>query len=145
MNRLDSLGPYRITERLDAGGVTETYKAYGAAGRPVAICLLHPIDTKAEAQACRMAEAASRIRHPYVEQVLGWQKLPQGICVISEFLPGVSLRTLVSMYGPLSCARLALFGSQIAEGLAEIHAHGLVHEACRAGYGQPTRRRRHDF
>ena len=132
MERFERLGAYQVTERLDAGGLTETYKAHDREGRPVAICVLHPPDSEAEAEACRMAEAASLIRHPHLEQVLGWSKEPEGLCVISEFLPGVNLRTLVSMYGPLSCAKLALFGSQVARALAELHAHGLVHGKVRA-------------
>jgi len=52
--------------------------------------------------------------------------------MVHAYIPAPSLQDRVDAAGPLGTARVAELGAQLAEGLAAIHACGLVHRDLNA-------------
>lgn len=106
------------------------YRAYDERlERQVAIKLVRR-EARAEADAhrrfLREARAAAGLTHPAIVQIhdiLAWEK---GIAIVMELVEGQTLSKLLEA-GPLSVAKALQLGIEIAEGLSEAHAKGIVH------------------
>jgi len=125
------LGPYTIEEKLGEGAMGEVYRAHHALlRRPTAIKLLRP---ERASEACiarfeREVQATSRLSHPNTVAIYDYGRTPDGVfyCAM-ELLPGITLRTLVEIEGPIVEARAIHVLRQAAASLAEAHDVGLVH------------------
>ena len=126
----EQIGPYRIVERVGAGGMGEVFKAWDPRlERDVAIKLLHPeMAGDAERQKRLLAEgrAASALNHPNILRVYDADVDGSSYYLVSEWLEGKSLRDELSR-GPLPLKRLLDLAVQIADGLSAAHAMGIVH------------------
>lgn len=125
-----TIGPYRITARVGAGGMGEVFKAWDPRlEREVAIKLLHPaIAGDADRQKRLLAEgrAASALNHPNIVRVYDADVDGDSYYLVSEWLEGRSLRDEL-VHGALPLRRLLDLSVQIADGLAAAHAIGIVH------------------
>jgi tetratricopeptide (TPR) repeat protein len=139
----EAIGPYRLVERLAAGGMGEVWRAWdGRLKRPVAVkhILPHILDQPgARERFRREAEAGARLTHPAVVQIYDLVESPQGDWLVMELVVGKTLRQLLSggpLAGPLAgllAIRSALqWGSEIAGGLAAAHAEGILHRDLKA-------------
>jgi tetratricopeptide (TPR) repeat protein/TolB-like protein len=124
------VGPYRIVERLGAGGMGEVYLAEDPRlGRRVALKRLSdPALTLPDARARLLREAAmaATLNHPNIAtiyDVLEWEGVP---FLVMEYVPGDTLASQVKR-GPLTIDRVVQIGLQLCDALAEAHAHGVVH------------------
>jgi serine/threonine protein kinase len=75
----------------------------------------------------REAEAAARVRDPGVARVLDHDTAGASPFLVTEYVPGPSLRDRVDAGGPLGGAELDGFARGVASALAGIHAAGVVH------------------
>ena len=64
------IGPYRVGDRLGAGGMGVVYGAVDADGRPVAVKVLRAALSSPDLQRRFAREARIRIEHPNVVRVL---------------------------------------------------------------------------
>ncbi len=132
----DALGPYRLVERLAAGGMGEVWRAWdGRLKRPVAVKHVLPqlLDQPgARERFRREAEAAARLTHPAVVQIYDLVESPAGDWLVMELVVGKTLRQLLSA-GPLAVRSAVLWSHEIAEGLAAAHAEGVLHRDLKAG------------
>lgn len=131
----DSIGPYRLNERLGVGGMGEVYRGYDARlDRPVALKRVRPgVGDPAMAlrRFRREARAAAGLRHAAIVQVYDWVESGDGAWLVMELVEGRSLRDLLHS-GPFEPARVASFARELLEGLAAAHEAGLVHRDLKA-------------
>src|SRR5712692_9015577 len=119
-----TLGHYRILERIGAGGMGEVYRARDARlGRDVAVKILPPGFSKDEDRLRRFeqeARAAGALNHPNVLSVYDVGRQDGTPYLVSELLEGASLRALLRGAG-LPLRKALDYAVQIARGLAAAH------------------------
>jgi serine/threonine-protein kinase len=74
----------------------------------------------------REALSAARLSHPAITHVYEIVAEADADWIVMEFVHGTSLAEAIKL-GPLSAGTAASIGAEIAEALAEAHAHGIVH------------------
>ncbi|HYH45803.1 MAG TPA: serine/threonine-protein kinase, partial [Thermoanaerobaculia bacterium] len=129
-----SIGSYRIETLLASGGMGAVYRAFDEVlRRPVAVKHLltgqsHPT---ASQRFRREARAVARLNHPAIVHIYEIVATDQGDWIAMELVEGQTLSQLIRYRGlPLPDA--LQLGREIAEGLAEAHAHGIVHRDLKA-------------
>lgn len=133
------IGPYRVTERLGAGGMGEVYRAHDhRLDRWVAIKAIRrdgdedePADDTARERFRREARAVAGLSHPNIVQIHDIVEWEEGDCIVMELVEGEPLAGMLRD-GPLTLQRVLSIGRQIAEGLATAHAKGVIHRDLKA-------------
>jgi eukaryotic-like serine/threonine-protein kinase len=124
------VGPYRIIERLGAGGMGEVYLAEDPRlGRRVALKRLSdPALSLPEARARLLREAAmaATLNHPNIAAVYDVLESGGEPFLVMEYVPGETLAALLKR-GPVPVDRVVQIGLQLCDALGEAHAHGVVH------------------
>src|SRR5262245_4843563 len=119
------VGPYRIQERLDAGGMGVVYRALDVRlDRQIAIKIgLAQFSDRFH----REARAVARLNHVNVCTLHDIGSTPDvpGYLVM-EFVEGSTLASLLES-GPMPIAEAVRIASQLAAALAAAHEHGIVH------------------
>ena len=114
---------WRIEHHVARGGMGDVWKAVDQQlGRPVAIKRAIPTVVDAQARLQREARLAGRLNHPAVMTVLDAGVDADGYRIITPWLDGGKLSSLMS--NPAVALRAIL---DVAEGLAHAHAQGIVH------------------
>lgn len=125
-----SLGHYRIVEKIGAGGMGEVYRAHDEwLDRDVAVKVLpeavaEDLDRLGRFQ--REARAAAALNHPCILAVYELGEHEGRPFLVSELLDGASLRDRMRE-GPLPQEEAVAHALQIAAGLAAAHDRGIVH------------------
>ncbi|MFG1999444.1 serine/threonine-protein kinase [Spirillospora sp. NPDC048911] len=125
-----SLGPYRLSGRLGEGGQGVVYLAEAPDGRPVAVKLLRGHldgDPEARARFMREAETAQRVARFCTASVLDADVAGDRPYIVSEYVPGLSLRRVVQAEGPRGGGELERLAVGTATALVAIHQAGVVH------------------
>jgi eukaryotic-like serine/threonine-protein kinase len=132
---------YRVLHPLGRGGLGEVFEAAqlavdGFENRVALKRLLpgHAGDADAVAAFMAGAELAQRLGHPNIVQVLEVFRDPpeHGLpCIVSEYVVGTSLATLLEQLGRSRSARplglALLIGAEVAKALDHGHRRGIVH------------------
>ncbi|GAB3846348.1 protein kinase domain-containing protein [Nesterenkonia populi] len=123
-------GRYRIQDRIARGGMSTVYRARDERlNRDVAVKVLFPHmaeDRKVVTRFENEARNSARLAHPNVVQVLDQGQTRETAYMVMEYVPGVTLRTLLKK-GPMT-PRLALaYTEAVLGGLSAAHRAGLVH------------------
>lgn len=124
-----TLGHYRITEQIGAGGMAVVFRARDERlDRDVAIKVLPDgtFDDRSRRRFRNEARALSRAAHPAIATVHDFDTGDGIDYLVMEYIPGQTLGDRLTR-GALSEQEIVQFGSQLAEGLAAAHAHGVVH------------------
>jgi serine/threonine protein kinase len=123
-------GRYRIVSRIGVGGMGVVYKATDIQlNRAVAVKALEDSRLLFLSSAGKLraeALAAASLDHPYICKVYELVETPGDTFLVMEFVEGETLASVLKR-GVLSLARTLQIGREIAEGLANAHARGLVH------------------
>jgi serine/threonine-protein kinase len=132
-------GKYKIRSLVAAGGMGKIYEAEQVAlGRSVALKVLH---TKAEADAeddpqfkkrfLREASILARLQHPNIVTVFDYGAIEGGeierYFISMEFCAGETLARRIVDRVSLTIKETVQVSRQIARGLTEAHAHGVIH------------------
>lgn len=131
----DSAGPYRLLERTGEDRLGETHRARDTArGRTAFVRLVHPhvaADAASRAALVADAEKAASVSHPAVAALFDVIEEDGALALAHEHVEG---RTLAATLGgtALNARLAAAIGIQIADGLAELHAHDIRHGAVDA-------------
>jgi len=127
----EQIGPYRIVQRLGAGGMGEVFLADDIRlGRKVALKTLsvtsdaQPAETRRKL--LREARAAARLNHPNIAAVYDVVEFGDEAHIVMEYVPGETLaKRLVA--GPMPAAAVVELAVQVADALVEAHGAGVVH------------------
>lgn len=99
-------------------------------GAQCVVKVLHPelvADPAAVADAQRTLSAVAALGHQGVVAVDEMVVHEGHVALVSRFVPGLSLRTLVEEHGPVPAEQATSFASQISSALAAVHAAGFEH------------------
>jgi serine/threonine protein kinase len=124
------LGPFRIVDRLGAGGMGEVYRALDSRlGRKVALKVLPRALLSNQEGLSRFAleaRSASALNHPNIVTIFEVGQAESSPYLAMELIDGWTLRHLVEA-GPLPVKKALELATQIASGLAKAHQAGIVH------------------
>ena len=131
-----TLGHYRVTEKIGAGGMGEVFRARDLhLDRDVAIKVL-PAGSLADDEARRRfrneALALSRLSNPNIGTIFDFDTQDGVDFLVMEYLPGSTLAQRLAA-GPLPEARICELGEQIALAVEEAHEHGIIHRDLKPG------------
>jgi hypothetical protein len=132
----DRLGPYRLLERIGEGGMGVVHLARDRDGRAVAVKVLRPAvagDPDARRRLGREFETMRRVRSPFVAEVIDADVTGDVPYVVTRYVAGPSLDQKVRDDGPLRGPALERLAWGLAEGLAAVHAAGVVHRDLKPG------------
>lgn len=128
---MDQIGPYRVERRLGSGGMGVVYAARDTAlDRPVALKVISPQladDPEFRARFTREARAQATLDSEHVVRVYAHGEDDGRLWIASQLVPDGDLGRLLREHGvPPRPVAIDLI-DQVAAGLADAHAAGLVH------------------
>ncbi len=125
------LGQYVLEEPIGEGSFAMVYRArHALLRRPVALKILKPATTSevTVARFEREVQTTSHLTHPNTVAIYDFGHTAEGLFYYAmEYLNGLSLRELVTRFGPLPEGRVIYILRQVCGSLAEAHSFGLVH------------------
>jgi Tol biopolymer transport system component len=125
-----SLGPYRVLERIGSGAMGEVYAAEDARlGRKVALKILpraFAADPDRISRFLTEARAASALNHPNIVTVFDLGNEAGLYYIATEFIEGRTLRSMMQP-GPLAWQTAVDIATQAAEALEAAHRSGIIH------------------
>ncbi len=128
------VGRFEIEREVASGGAGTVYRARDpGTGEAVALKLIRGIQSADLQRFAREARILAQIRHPGVVRYIEHGTADGGdVYLAMEWLDGEDLRDRLARTG-LTLAECVLLGRRVAEALAEIHAHGLIHRDVKPG------------
>ncbi|MCK2218379.1 serine/threonine-protein kinase [Actinomadura sp. ATCC 31491] len=121
------LGRYWLAGRLGAGGQGVVYEAYAEPGERVAIKVPRFDSAESRARLAKEAAAAQRVASFCTARVIEAQVEEAPMYIVSEYVPGRSLRRTVAEAGPYRGDALHRLAVGVATALTAIHRAGVVH------------------
>src|SRR5712691_1412436 len=125
-----TLGRYRILERIGAGGMGVVYRAHDERlDRDVALKTLPPRALGDEAARKRFRNEAltlSKLSHPNIAVVYDFDTSDGLDFLIMEYVTGLALSQKLTN-GPLPEQEVVNFSEQIAKALEDAHEMGIIH------------------
>src|SRR5437660_4252810 len=126
-----SVGHYRITSKLGAGGMGEVFLADDTRLERKAAIKFLPAEVAADPERRKRflteAKAASALNHPHVCIVYDVGETVEGVPFIAmEFVGGQSLDRVVNQK-PLDVSRVVEIAAQVVDALDAAHASRIIH------------------
>ena len=130
-------GRYRVLEEAGRGGMGAVYRCVDERlGREVAVKQVGRMPGESvtdQARALREARSSAALNHPNVVSVYDAIAEDDHIWLVMEYVRGRTLSQILRQDGPISPARAARIGAQVADGLAAAHERGTVHRDVKPG------------
>jgi tetratricopeptide (TPR) repeat protein/predicted Ser/Thr protein kinase/TolB-like protein len=127
---IETIGRYRVVEKLGQGGMGVVYKARDTLlGRHVALKALPPEATSDPERRTRFleeAKAASALQHPGIVSVYDVVQADGQDFIVMEYVSGETLEQRMGQRA-LPLSRGLHYAEQVADALARAHAAGIVH------------------
>ena len=124
-------GRYQVIEELGRGGMGRVYKVHDTElNEKVALKLLRP-EMAADADTVERfrneLKSARQVVHKNVCRMFDIGRAEGAPYITMEYIHGEDLKRLIRKVGQMPAGRTVAIARQVAEGLAEAHAHGIVH------------------
>ena len=127
----EQFGRYRIVTRIGKGGMGSVFEARESGlDRPVALKVLSSelADEPAfRSRFLREARVLASLDSPHVIQVYEQGEYDDRLYIATQLVKGSDLHQLLQATGPLPVARALGLIAQVADGLSDAHAAGLIH------------------
>ncbi len=124
-------GRYQVRSRIARGGMATVYLATDLRlERRVAIKVMHghlADDSQYKARFIQEARSAARLAHPNVVNVYDQGQDGETAYLVMEYLPGITLRDLLTEHRVLTTMQAMDIMEAILAGLAAAHKNGIVH------------------
>jgi eukaryotic-like serine/threonine-protein kinase len=124
------IGPYQLLGRLGAGGMGRVFLGVSAAGRPVAVKIVHAelaADPDFRARFSSEVAAARKVSGLFTALVVDADVDARVPWLATAYVAGPSLSEAVRNRGPLTSWSLLALAAGLAKSLTAIHAAGVVH------------------
>ena len=145
-------GRYRLLSAVGSGASAHVYLADDVRlRRRVAVKVLHPALANDELFLRRFraeARAAAALSHPHILAVFDWSGDEDSPYLVTEFLGGGSLRSMLDAGHRLTTAQALVVGLETARALDHAHRQGFVHRDVKPAnilFGEDARLRVADF
>jgi eukaryotic-like serine/threonine-protein kinase len=127
---MDAIGHYNLLERIGKGGLGDTYRARDTrVGRTVALKLIAAdvaADSENRARLLSEAQVAATLSHPNISTLFDMGEADGQVYLVYEYAPGRPLREEMSG-GAMNPRRALELAVQLADGVADAHANGIIH------------------
>ncbi len=124
-----TLGDYRVTDFVGAGGMGEVYRAVHArVGHAVALKVL--TETEDQTDIRRFLEEAriqSQLHHPNIVTFHDYFEWRGCACIVMEYVDGQTLADRIRFVGPLPAAEALAIFRAVVETIAYVHRHRIIH------------------
>ncbi len=124
-------GRFEIIEELGRGGMGKVYKAFDTKVKEnIALKLLRPEIGMNEETVERFRneiKLARKISQRHVCRMYDLGEDGPVFFITMEYVPGENLKSFIRRSGNLTEAKAVTLARQISEGMAEAHAHGVIH------------------
>jgi serine/threonine protein kinase/beta-lactam-binding protein with PASTA domain len=124
-------GRYRVLSRIADGGMATVYRATDERlDREVAVKIMHDNlvrDPAFRTRFLREAKSAARLSHPHVVAVFDQGEDDGDMFLTMEYVPGRTLRDVISDEGPLTPRAAFDLFDPILQAVAAAHHAGLIH------------------
>jgi eukaryotic-like serine/threonine-protein kinase len=130
---ISQLGRYEILSELGQGAMGVVYKAKDplidrvVAIKTINLALALEEKEEYEGRFYQEAKAAGRLSHPNIVTIYDVGKSGDVAYIAMEFLQGKELRDIMNEGGLMPVDKALDIASQVAQGLAYAHEHGIVH------------------
>jgi serine/threonine protein kinase/WD40 repeat protein len=124
------MGMYRLLGRLGAGGMGQVFLGVSRGGRKVAVKVMRAdlvADPEFRSRFAREVAIARTVNGFYTAPVVDADPDATPPWMVTAYVQGPSLAAAVTERGPLGEAEVRDLAAALAEGLASVHAGGLVH------------------
>jgi eukaryotic-like serine/threonine-protein kinase len=126
-----SVGEYRLEDFLGAGGMGEVYRGvHTKIGRVAAIKVLTVAARREQGFVERFfneARIQASLQHPNIATLYDFMEFQGQPCIIMEYIDGQTLCDRVRPYGALHPAEALNIFAAVADAIAYIHGHGVIH------------------
>ncbi len=124
-------GRFEIIEELGRGGMGKVYKAFDTKIKEnIALKLLRPeigMDEETIERFRNEIKLARKISQRHVCRLYDLGEDGLTFFITMEYIPGENLKSFIRRSGNLTEAKAVTLARQIADGMAEAHAHGVIH------------------
>ncbi|WTO58498.1 serine/threonine protein kinase [Streptomyces sp. NBC_00073] len=130
------VGRYRLTARLGEGGMGTVYLGLSPGERRVAVKVVRAelvADPGFRKRFAREIDSMRRVGGFHTAQVVDASPEGERPWLVTEYIPGPSLHTVLQELGPLPARTLRALALGVAEALEGIHACGIIHRDLKPG------------
>ncbi len=124
------VGGYTLLARLGSGGMGQVYYGRSPGGWHVAVKVIRADlaqDQSFRARFAREVAAARRVSGAFTAPVIDADPNAPVPWLVTDYVPGPSLGDAVAGHGPLPPPAVLTLAARLAEGLAAVHAAGVIH------------------
>ncbi|MFE3460890.1 serine/threonine-protein kinase [Nocardiopsis aegyptia] len=127
---LSQVGPFQLHGRLGGGGMGEVYLGRSPGGHTVAVKVVRRElagDADFRRRFASEVAAARRVGGFYTAHLVDADPDGSPPWLATSYIAGPTLQQAVADHGPFPAASVSVLGAGLAEGLAAVHAAGVVH------------------
>jgi serine/threonine-protein kinase len=128
---------YELGAEIGRGGMADVYLGHDTLlDRRVAVKVLSPAnadDPSTRERFRREAQAVASLNHPNIVGVYDWGEDDGTSFIVMEYVPGPTLRELITTYGHIAPVEAVRIAASIADALADAHRNGVVHRDVKPG------------